>query len=55
MLCAAYVQHYLGDATASALMRPWTRDSATQQAWETQLGLTPAGAADTPAAGRPSG
>jgi alkylation response protein AidB-like acyl-CoA dehydrogenase len=33
------LERYARDATASALMRPWTRDIAVQQAWETELGL----------------
>jgi hypothetical protein len=47
------LERYLRDATASALMRPWTRDIATQQAWEAELGLAPAGATAPPVAGRP--
>jgi len=41
----------MGDATAAALLRPWTRDIATQQAWETELGLAPAGATAPPSPG----
>ena len=33
------LERYYRDATAAALMRPWTRDIATQQAWEVALGL----------------
>jgi alkylation response protein AidB-like acyl-CoA dehydrogenase len=33
------LERYLRDATAAALMRPWTSDIATQQAWEAALGL----------------
>jgi alkylation response protein AidB-like acyl-CoA dehydrogenase len=47
------LERYLRDATASALMRPWTRDIATQQAWEAELGLAPAAATGSPIAGRP--
>jgi alkylation response protein AidB-like acyl-CoA dehydrogenase len=31
------LERYYRDARASALMRPWTQDIATQQAWETAL------------------
>jgi alkylation response protein AidB-like acyl-CoA dehydrogenase len=33
------LERYARDARAGALMRPWTQDIATQQAWETALGL----------------
>jgi alkylation response protein AidB-like acyl-CoA dehydrogenase len=33
------LERYYRDARASAVMRPWTQDIATQQAWETALGL----------------
>ena len=32
------LERYYRDARASAVMRPWTQDIATQQAWETALG-----------------
>ena len=39
------LERYYRDARAAAVMRPWTQDLATQQAWETAL------APPTPAAG----
>jgi alkylation response protein AidB-like acyl-CoA dehydrogenase len=39
------LERYARDARAGALMRPWTQDIATQQAWEAALGI------DGPAAG----
>jgi alkylation response protein AidB-like acyl-CoA dehydrogenase len=33
------LERYARDARAGALMRPWTQDIATQQAWEAALGL----------------
>jgi alkylation response protein AidB-like acyl-CoA dehydrogenase len=33
------LERYARDAQAAALMRPWTQDIATQQAWEVELGL----------------
>jgi hypothetical protein len=33
------LERYARDARASALMRPWTQDIATQQTWEDALGL----------------
>ncbi len=48
------LERYARDARAAALMRPWTQDIATQQAWEVALGIGPAaprGAAGVPAAG----
>lgn len=33
------LERYARDARASALMRPWTQDIATQQAWEFALGI----------------
>src|SRR5215813_6978517 len=33
------LERYARDARAGALMRPWTQEIATQQAWETALGL----------------
>jgi len=41
------IERYARDARAGALMRPWTQEIATQQAWETALGL------GAPAADRP--
>ena len=35
------LERYARDAHAAAVMRPWTQDIATQQAWETELGLDP--------------
>ncbi len=35
------LERYARDARAGALMRPWTQDIATQQAWESALGLAP--------------
>jgi alkylation response protein AidB-like acyl-CoA dehydrogenase len=32
-------ERYARDARAAALMRPWTEEIATQQAWESALGL----------------
>ncbi len=32
------LERYYRDSRASAVMRPWTQDIATQQAWETALG-----------------
>lgn len=32
------LERYYRDARAAAVMRPWTQDIATQQAWETALG-----------------
>jgi len=40
------LERYARDARAGALMRPWTQEIATQQAWESALGL------DAPGAGR---
>jgi alkylation response protein AidB-like acyl-CoA dehydrogenase len=34
------LERYARDARAGALMRPWTQEIATQQAWESALGLT---------------
>jgi alkylation response protein AidB-like acyl-CoA dehydrogenase len=36
------LERYARDARAAALMRPWTQDIATQQAWEAELGIGPA-------------
>jgi alkylation response protein AidB-like acyl-CoA dehydrogenase len=36
------LERYARDARAAALMRPWTQDIATQQAWEFALGIGPA-------------
>ncbi|HEY7517781.1 MAG TPA: acyl-CoA dehydrogenase, partial [Methylomirabilota bacterium] len=36
------LERYARDARAGALMRPWTQDIATQQAWEIALGITAA-------------
>jgi alkylation response protein AidB-like acyl-CoA dehydrogenase len=33
------LERYARDARAAALMRPWTQDIATQQAWEDALGM----------------
>jgi alkylation response protein AidB-like acyl-CoA dehydrogenase len=33
------LERYARDARAGALMRPWTQEIATQQAWEAALGL----------------
>jgi alkylation response protein AidB-like acyl-CoA dehydrogenase len=33
------LERYARDARAGALMRPWTQEIATQQAWEVALGL----------------
>ena len=33
------LERYYRDARASAVMRPWTEDIATQQAWETALAV----------------
>jgi alkylation response protein AidB-like acyl-CoA dehydrogenase len=33
------LERYYRDARASAVMRPWTQDIATQQAWETALAM----------------
>jgi alkylation response protein AidB-like acyl-CoA dehydrogenase len=35
------LERYARDARAGALMRPWTQDIATQQAWESALGVAP--------------
>jgi alkylation response protein AidB-like acyl-CoA dehydrogenase len=35
------LERYARDARAGAVMRPWTQDIATQQAWETALGASP--------------
>jgi alkylation response protein AidB-like acyl-CoA dehydrogenase len=43
------LERYARDARASALMRPWTQDIATQQAWEFALGI--GAAAPPPATG----
>ena len=32
-------ERYARDARAAELMRPWTEEIATQQAWEAALGL----------------
>ena len=37
------LERYARDARAGALMRPWTQEIATQQAWEAALGLGRAG------------
>jgi alkylation response protein AidB-like acyl-CoA dehydrogenase len=34
------LERYARDARAGALMRPWTQEIATQQAWEAALGLS---------------
>ena len=39
------LERYARDARAGALMRPWTQEIATQQAWEAALGLDKPGAA----------
>jgi alkylation response protein AidB-like acyl-CoA dehydrogenase len=36
------LERYARDARAAAVMRPWTQDIATQQAWEAELGTGPA-------------
>jgi alkylation response protein AidB-like acyl-CoA dehydrogenase len=36
------LERYTRDARAAALMRPWTQDIATQQAWEAELQIGPA-------------
>ena len=43
------LERYARDARAAALMRPWTQELATQQAWETALDLNarPSAAAET--------
>jgi alkylation response protein AidB-like acyl-CoA dehydrogenase len=33
------LERYARDAPAAALMRPWTKEIAMQQAWEIELGL----------------
>ncbi|HJV55253.1 MAG TPA: acyl-CoA dehydrogenase family protein [Methylomirabilota bacterium] len=38
------LERYARDARAGALMRPWTQEIATQQAWESALGLGAPGA-----------
>jgi alkylation response protein AidB-like acyl-CoA dehydrogenase len=38
------LERYARDARAGALMRPWTQDIATRQAWEVALGLGGTGA-----------
>jgi alkylation response protein AidB-like acyl-CoA dehydrogenase len=35
------LERYARDARAAAVMRPWTQDIATQQAWEAELGIGP--------------
>jgi alkylation response protein AidB-like acyl-CoA dehydrogenase len=35
------LERHARDARAAALMRPWTEELATQQAWETALGVRP--------------
>lgn len=40
------LERYARDARAAALMRPWTQDIATQQAWEFALGIGPAAQAN---------
>ena len=45
------LERYARDARAGALMRPWTQEIATQQAWEAALGLD---APDTREGPRPS-
>jgi hypothetical protein len=35
------IERYARDARAGALMRPWTQEIATQQAWEAALGIDP--------------
>jgi len=45
----------MGDATAAALLRPWTRDITTQQAWEVALGIASDGARDPAASAFPGG
>jgi len=37
------LERYARDARAGALMRPWTQEIATQQAWEAALALGPGG------------
>jgi alkylation response protein AidB-like acyl-CoA dehydrogenase len=54
------LERFARDARASALMRPWTQDIATQQAWEFALGIgiaapQPGTAAPQPPAGQPDG
>jgi hypothetical protein len=34
------LERYYREARAPAVMRPWTQDIATQQAWETTLTTT---------------
>jgi alkylation response protein AidB-like acyl-CoA dehydrogenase len=38
-VCGGPFERYARDARAAALMRPWTQEIATQQAWEAALGL----------------
>jgi len=47
------LERYARDARAAALMRPWTQDIATQQAWEFALGIGVA--APQPPATQPAG
>jgi alkylation response protein AidB-like acyl-CoA dehydrogenase len=35
------LERYYRDARAAAVMRPWTQDTTTQQAWETALSAAP--------------
>jgi alkylation response protein AidB-like acyl-CoA dehydrogenase len=42
------LERYARDARAAALMRPWTQDIATQQAWEFALGIGVAAPEPTP-------
>lgn len=42
------LERYARDARAAALMRPWTQDIATQQAWEFALGIGVAAPESTP-------
>jgi alkylation response protein AidB-like acyl-CoA dehydrogenase len=39
------LERYARDARAAAVMRPWTQDIVTQQAWEIELGLESAATA----------
>jgi alkylation response protein AidB-like acyl-CoA dehydrogenase len=47
------LERFARDARAGAVMRPWTQDIATQQAWEVALGVGGAAGRD-PADAPPS-
>ena len=49
------LERFARDARAAAVMRPWTEDIATQQAWEAALGVSPGAASGSGVSPRAGG